>query len=397
MATEYSYDLANPIRDVQEAFESLIVASPFLLGLIPRGPDWGGSPGSAAGPKHEWQERQLSQTTFTVASFDVDGDNVGINFTSTTGMAAGDIITFESSTGQHRAGAAQIASVDSGTDLTIVRDYGADSISLDTIVVGDIAKIVKPVVEGSSAAESTYDAPSMAYNHPVILQRAVKIAKTQLGIPAFGKVSEINGAPAEKLLDAMHQKMLEIIWEQNQILIKGVRAARSTADTKGMAGGFIQFLTGGNVNTTGGVISLDHINDTLQDILEGGNAPGEYALVLNYNQARKLSALNTAGTNPSVFVTPQSNVAGQSITKIFGDLPGNIANVLTEPNMPKDMVIVADMTKVEINYLAGRTITDTDAVSNKAEDFVMRRLLTEFTFTIRNGTKSHGLITGLDV
>jgi len=40
---------------------------------------------------------------------------------------------------------------------------------------------------------------------------------------------------------------------------------------------------------------------------------------------------------------------------------------------------------------------DLDAKSALADDYVMRRLLTEFTFTIRNGTTAHGMITGLDV
>ena len=397
MAVEYSYDLTNPVRYVQPAFDSMIQAYPTLLSMISRGPDWGGSAGSSTGPKLEWMERSLSQTTFTVASFDTNGDGTGINFASTTGMAAGDMVIFESSTGQRRAGAAKIASVDSGTDITISRDYGADSITLDTIVVGDIAKIVKPVAEGSSASESTYTAPTANYNYPVILQRAVQISNTNLGIPVYGSVSKLSGAPAEKLLDAMDQKMLEIMWEMNNILINGVRAARSTSDTKGMAGGLFQFLTSGNVNTTGGAISLDHINDTLEDILEDGGMPGNYALVMNYNQARKISALNTSGSNPIVYVQPRSNVAGEAITQIYGDLPGNIGNVITEPNMPKDAILVVNMDMVEINYLAGRTLVDLDAKDAPADDYVMRRLLTEFTFTIRNGTTAHGMITGLDV
>lgn len=396
MAILMSYDLANPSRDVQPYFDDLVAKQPILLGMIKRGPDFSGADATSKYPKLEWVERQLTQTSYTIASFDTNGLGTGINLNSTAGLSAYDVLYFTSSTGQRRAELVQIASVDSATDLTVVRQYGSSTST--TLVVGDIVYVLKPVEEGSSASESSIVAPTVQYNTPAIVQRAIKMSKTRLGITTYGQ-TKVEGKAAEMILDAMHQKMLEITWEMNGYLINGVRVPRTNATTaKGTPGGLFQFLSGGNVETTGGVFSYEHINNCLQLIYEDGNPPGSIdMLVMNANQARRMSKWAMSGTNPVVFYDRSATTFGSTITQFQGDLPGNISKIVIEPNMPTDCVFLLNSSLIEINYLAGRTMKDLDANSNEAEDFIARRLLAEFSFTIRNGQTAHGMITGLTV
>lgn len=396
MAAEMSYNLANPARDVQEFFTDLIVKKPTLLSMIKRGPDFHGG-GTTGAPKLEWFERQLSPTSYTIASFDTNGDGTGINMVSTTGLAAYDLLYFVSSTGQRRAEVVQIAVVDSGTDLTVVRQYGSSTAT--TLVVGDVAYVLKNREEASEGSETSFTALTAAYNYTSIIDRTIKLSKSSLGINVYGKNQTINGAPAELLLDALYQKMLEMQWEMNGWLLHGWKLIRSNTTTaRGSAGGLFSFLTGGNVVSTGGTVTMDHINDCLELIYADGNPPGSIdTMVMNSNQARYISAFNSGGTNPVVTIGQETTKVGSYVKQVVGDLPGNISTILVDPMMPKDCILLLNTDLLEINYLAGRTLTDLDNNKTEADDYISRRLLAEFSFTIRNGTTGHGMITGLTV
>jgi len=118
-------------------------------------------------------------------------------------------------------------------------------------------------------------------------------------------------------------------------------------------------------------------------------------LVMNSNQARKLSLLNTSGTNPIVQQAYDDRSVGRYVTKVIGDLPGSIQNIVVEPMMPKDCIFLLNTDMIKVCYMQPMTLTD--AKTSDAEDYEMKRLLTEFTFEIHNGTKAHGLISGLNV
>jgi len=394
MATTFTYDLSNPARDVHEIFTDIVKDMPSLMSMIRVGSDFKGADTSGH-PKLEWVERQLSPTKYTIASFDTDGDGTGINVNSTAGLSQYDLLVFESSTGQRRSEILQIASVDSSTNLTVTRDY-ASSTGV-TLATGDVGRVLKPTAEGTDATESDYDSPTIAYNYPVISQRAVKISKTALGINTYGKIAELSGAAAEKMADAIQQKMIEIGWEMEWWLINGYKSARTNTTTaKGTAGGLFQFLESGNVNSTGSAVSLDHIQDTLEMIKADGGDIGNLTAVMNTNQARRISAFNTSGTNPIIMLDRSGTVTGNYVTQIQGDL-GGVTKMVVDTNMPKDTILIINPEMIEVNYLAGRRMADTDATPTDASDYIMRRLLAEYSFTIKNGTTAHGMITGLTV
>lgn len=384
---QLSYDFDVKIRDVQNAYNILVSQYPTLLSRIPIGEP-------ALSTKIEWLEEQMTPTEYTIASFDTNGDGTGVNLVSTAGISAGDILVFFGANGEYKTERAKVTSVDSGTDLTIERDYG--STTGVTLVVGWKARVLKPVDEATSATVSAGYEPSVAYNFTQIFQRAVKVSRTATQSAMYGINPTANAS--RLMLYQMNAKMTELMWEMNDALIYGVRKERSSSE-KGTTSGLFAYLQGGNVNTTGGAISSDHINDVFELIYNDGGRGNNLALLMNVNQARKISGFNSGGTNPLVVVQQGSGVTGGSINRFIADFTtpesGYNATVIVEPNMPKDTIAVVNLDQIAVRYL--QTMVDKDATTSEADDFFARRLLAELAFEIRNGQKAHGLITGLTV
>jgi len=375
-----SYSYQNTIRDVVEIFDQLRAQAPALISLIQRGRD-------ARATKHEWLEDSLSPTSSTIGSFDTDGDGTGINLVSTAGLRAGSILRFASVLDATRTEQVQIVSVDSATALTVTRDYGGTTGV--TLVVGDKTYLVSsPTGESSTAGTATSLEPTTAFNYSQIFDRDAKITLTADSVGLYG---------LENALDYQVQnKIKEIMWEMNAGLIYGRKVAR-TSSVAGTAGGILQFLEGGNIDSTGGAISATLINNVLESIFQDGSVSNSIVIVANENQARKISALNTAGSNPTIMKQPSDRNLGGYISTFTGDLPiqnGFQAQIVVEPNFLKDQVAVLDMNNIELNWL--RNMNDKDSTPAGA-DYISRRLLGEASFTVKNGTKSHGLLTGLTV
>ena len=382
MATEKSYEYQNIVRDVTEAFNQLLVSFPSLISLIPTGPN-------ARATKHEWLEDSLSPTSTTIGSFDTDGDGTGINVVSTAGIRAGSILRFTTAADVTRTEQVQVTSVDSATDLTVVRDYGGTTGV--TLVVGDNVYLVSsPLNESTEASAADGQEPTMAYNYTQIFDRAAKVSLTGQNVDIYGLGDALN-YQVKVMMD-------QIVREMNAAAIYGRRVARSSS-AQGTAGGLLQFIEGGNIETTGGAISPTIINNMLESIFSDGGFSNNYAIVCAENQARKISAFNTSGSNPVIQKSESDRNFGGYVSTFTGDLPvmsGFQASIVVEPNFLADQIAIVDLNSVEMNWLQNRSIKDFDATPNGA-DFVRRRILGEATFTIKNGTKQHALATGLTV
>lgn len=375
-----SYDLTLGIRNVQPAFDLLVSKYPTLLSKIRRG-----APAKAT--KEEWLEDSLTPLSTAIASFDTDGDGTGINVTSTTGMVAGQLLRFTSSAHADRGEIVKIASVDSATDLTVVRDYGS-SVGV-TLVVGDLVySVSKPKNEGSTASASDAVEPGTNYNYTQIFDRSFTLSRTALQVMQYGG--------ANTMAYQTEKGMIEIMMEINSQLIYGERVQRS-ASQNGSFGGLIAFTRSGNIDTTGGAISKTIINNVIEKIWADGAMASNFLLVCAENQARKISAFNTAGTNPVVMTSPDARTTGGYTAQFVGDLPvksGFMCEILVEPTFPKDKIAIVDLNSIELAYLQDFGVTD---ISNKAVDGTMHRVLGELTVRVKNGTKAHGLATGLTV
>lgn len=381
MANPNSYDFTLGVRSVQPVFDLLISKYPTLVGRIRRG-------APARSTKEEWLEDSLTPASTTIASFDTNGTGTGINVASTAGMVAGQLLRFESSAGADRGEIVKIASVDSATDLTVVRPYGSSSGT--TLVVGDtVYSVSKPQAEGTdpgTAQDNTE--PTTNYNYTQIFKRTARITRTASQTAQYGG--------ANTMAYQIEKKMTEIMMEINNQIIFGERVVRS-ASAEGSFGGMIAFTRSGNIDTTGSAISKTIINNLIELCWADGAMASNFLLVAAPNQARKISAFNTAGTNPVVMTSPDSRVTGGYVAQFVGDLPvksGFMAEILVEPNFPKDKVLLLDLNSVELAYLQEFGVRP---ATPEGADYIQEVILGELTLRVKNGQKAHALATGLTV
>ena len=382
IANGYSYEYQNKVRSVVEVFDQLRQSYPTLISLIPNGV-------MTTSTKEEWLEDSLTPTSTTITSFDTDGDGTGINVASTAGMRAGAILRFTTSADVSRTEQVQIASVDSTTALTVTRDYG--STTGVTLVVGDkVFLLSSPLNEKSEAGTSSGQEPDMVYNYTQIFERIADISRTAQAVKKYG---------IEDALDEQVQvKLTEIMRELNNAAIYGRRVER-TSSVNGTMGGLLQYMESGNIETTGGGITSAIINNMLESIFNDGGFSNNYALLCAENQARKISALNTSGSNPMVQKVESDRNLGGYISTFTGDLPvmdGFQAKIVVDPNFPKDQVAIVDMNRIELAWLTDSELRDFDATPNGYDGF-KRRVLGEATIRIKNGKEAHALAKGLTV
>lgn len=375
-----SYDLNLPVRSVQEAFDMMVQSRPTFLSLIRKG-------AAARATKEEWLEDSMTPLSTGITSFGTDGDGTVINVASTAGMVVGQLLRFESATGADRGEIAKIASIASTTQMTIVRDYGA-SVGATLVSTDTVYRVSSPKNEATSGTAGASREPTTNYNYTQIFDRMAQLSKTAIAIAQYGSANAMAYQISKELLD--------INYEINSQLIYGERVERSST-VPGSFGGMIAFTRSGNIDTTGSTISAAIINNMFKLMFDDGAGLGNYALLCNANQARRISAFNTAGTNPIVSVPFGTTSTGGYISQFIGDLPsmnGFSAKIVVEPSFPKDKVMLVDLNKIELAYL--RPFASTNAAA-EGDDFIAERVLGELTVRIKDGTKAHAVATGLTI
>lgn len=383
-----SYNYSNDVRSVDDAFDLLRASSnlPFLS-LIMRGAD-------CTNTKWEWGEDQLSPTESAIASFDTDGDGTGVNVASTTGIRAGMILGVRKATGASVTEQVKVTSVDSSTDLTISRDYG--STTGVTLVVGDILFVIsEPKAEGTSAGTGRAWQSAMNHNFTEIFDGIAEVSKTAQEVELYGMESAMEKAEIAE--------MQQILYRLNRSAIYGTKVARSGSEN-GTMGGVLSFVEGGNEDTTGGAISETIINNLFESVLSDGGFSNNYALMCSYNQARKISAFNTAGSNPVVQTGRTDTGAGSMVSRFMGDIPvangqlGSSFNafIAPDPLFPQDKIALVDLDRLTLRYLRNRAMTASPA-NNNGDDFWATRILGELTLEVKSGQKAHAIATGLTI
>jgi hypothetical protein len=377
-ANTYNYGNSQ-VRDVNEAFTALVAQKPYLLSVIGQG-------AVATNHKCEWQEDQFTPTQTTIASFgtgSTGGDATVINVVSATGIEVGTVLRFTTSTGASRDEVVIVTAVNTNA-LTVTRQYGSSAAS--TFAVGDkVYRLAKPLGENSTAGSGAGRAPSQNYNYTQIFDAIAEVSRTSIQTQMYGLDSAYNYAVVAK--------MAEIAYDLNNAIIYGRRVQR-TADTvgaKGSMGGILQYLSGGNVDTTGGAVSATIINNVVEAVFQDGAEANSLAIVCNSNQARKLSALD--GSYLQVMRTDA--VTGHKVGTFSADfMPGGEHQIVIDPIFPKDQIAVINPSLVNIRTM--QPMIDIDATAN-GQDGKKGRLLTELTLEVKNGQTAHGLAKGLNV
>ena len=373
--TGYSYNFGDAkVRDVNEAFAALIANKPYLISLIGQGL-------AATNHKVEWEEDQFVPTQTTIASFpsgSTGANATTINVADATGIVAGTILRFTSSTDATRTEKVKVTAVSTNA-LTVTRLYGSSATS--TLAVGDkVFRLANPLAENSTAGTGNARIPSFNYNYTQIFDAVPEVSRTSQQTRLYGIDQAYNYAAMAK--------MAEISYDLNNALIHGVRVERSGSEA-GTMGGILQFLAGGNVDTTGGAVSATIINNMVEAIFQDGAVADGLAIVCNSNQARKLSALDGS----LLQIQRADSATGHQVGTFVSDfVAGGQHSIVVDPSFPKDQIAILNLN--EIKFRTMQPMVDMDATA-PGQDGKKGRLLTELSLEVKNGKTAHALATGL--
>lgn len=298
-----------------------------------------GMSGEASQTSHSWMEDSLNPNTATSLAH-----ATGVLDTSATELvvASGHGARFKAGTlfkdtAAGKTEVMQVTAVSTDT-LTIVRGYG--STSGETHGSGttafNILIINHPKQESQDAGDDESKARTKVTNYTQIFEKGIKISHTMRSVLQAGVADEFTFQIA--------RRMMEIERELDSTVINGIKSASAGSDTVYRTmGGLIEFVSqsGGNVTTTSEALTLGVVNTMAKQVWDDGGNPN--FILVSGKQKQKISAFDQSARRSSY----DGNVAGYVVDKIVTDL-GFILDVIVDPSMPDDVVVIGDLSKIRV-------------------------------------------------
>lgn len=293
-----------------------------------------GISGAATEVEHSWMEDQLNPNTATCAEALDDNE-------TTLTVASGHGARFKIGTLFKLAitGATEVMQVTaiSGDDLTIVRGYGSTSGQAGTVGTSDPITIIShPAQESQDPPADESRLRTKVGNYTQIFQRGIQVSHTLRSIMMAGVADEFTFQIARRLQ--------EIMRELNSSVVNGIKSANGGSDTAYRTmGGLLEFASqaGGNVTTTAEALSMSVVNAMAEQIWADGGQPN-FILVSGAGK-RRIATFDQSARRSSY----DGNVAGYVVDKIITDL-GFTLDVIVDPAMPSDTVVIGDINKVKV-------------------------------------------------
>jgi len=390
-----NYDFSLQKRQVAEAFELYLTKESSVLGKFLAN---GRGMQNWTNNKYEWLESQLTPKSWTINGSITSGTldvstPANLTFDSTVGMYPGYIARFEVDTTGADVGNLQvlIIAVSSATVATwIIYGWTAD------VTIPDNAVAVltsEPVEENEKSFAGRNDwEPDTTYNYFQIFREQVELSDTAINSLMYGNPSQVAAQ--------MKQAFYKINSQMSEAMIRWRRVARtaSTAWLKGSFGWMEFFLSQAGTNNTDAswaVISQVLLNNLIQDIREDGWAVD--TLMGNYNQARAISAFNTAWNNP--IISRDEVSAGSYVMRFVSDIPVAgwlVSNIIIDERMPKDTVYLTNLDKIALVPYTNRELKLVDATL-PWQDGKTALIRWEYTMVLKDAKYSHWRLTNLSI
>ncbi len=392
MALNYN-SITNDIRAVNELEKFVITKAPTLVQLISGiQAQYGNGTfistnNTARNHKYEWLEDKLTPISSNVNTVTTQ---TSIIVADGSVFQVGDIIRFELQTNSTPlAGLSQITAISTNT-LTLANDYG--STTTGTIATTHKAVLIsRPYNKGSSAPAGKFYQSSTEYNYTQIFRESAELSGSDLATATYDKATTMAYQEQRAIL-----KMLREL--ENSILF-GSRVQR-TSSVNGTMNGLIPFITdaASTVYAKNGALDEASLEEVFELIVtNGGGLNSNYAIICNPVQQRKLSAINTQGTNPIVYKETNDiigNFAQNYLAPISVGTQNLNARIVSVPSFDVDKLAIIDLNNVAIVPMENRALIVEDATNN-GDDGIKTTFTSELTLEVRNAGECHGLITGL--
>jgi hypothetical protein len=299
-----------------------------------------GISGEATETTHSWMEDVLNPNTATTpntAAGFLDASETSLDVTAGQGVRF-KIGTLFRDAAQGKTEVMQVTAISTDT-LTIVRGYGSTSGETHGTSPStgfSIQIIAHPAQESQDAPADESRVRTKVSNFTQIFQRGIQISHTMRSVLQAGVADEFTFQIA--------RRMLEIERELDSSVVLGIKSADAGSDSSYRSmGGLLEFVSasGGNTNSTAEDLTPTVINAMVKQIWDDGGNPN--FILVSGKQKQKISAFDQANRRS----TFDSTVAGYVVDKFVSDL-GFMLDVVVDPWMPDDTVVVGDYSKIRI-------------------------------------------------
>lgn len=343
---------------VQESVsQDILLLNPYMIPLLSRL----GFSEPIANTKHEWYEDSMFAYETLVNGAKLDTDTT-ITVDDGSIFRVNHIIRI----GEELL---KVTAVN-GNDLTVSRGYAGTTAA----AIADNARVEILFVEGEEGADARagrFKQRVNKYNYTQIIDETIEVSGTALAM-AEHATGGMNPYDREQ-----SKKMQEVALQLEKALINGVRY--SNGQVRQM-GGLRYFLTTNVIDAstyTDAKISMDMINDLVQDCWEAGafKTPGNFVFMVPAAQKRKISALDVN----NIRIDRADNATGHVVERLvtdFGEFP-----IFVNNNLDASEVMFVDLNRLAVRPIVGRSFFH--EYLGKKGDYVQGQIVGEYTLEVQ--------------
>lgn len=273
----------------------------------------------------------------------------------------------------------------SGDNLTVERGYG--STNAETHSNGATIMIIAHTKQEGWGpdGEDWSQERTVAYNYLTTMGYGITITRRRQLIDHAAIPSEFAHQSAYRLKEFMRQL--------DSSIINSIRSASEGGESDySSMGGLIEFVSqaGGNVDSTDEKLTPSVMNDMIKQIWDDGGlvAGGRLVAIVGGVQKRIISQFDQAYRK----LDYNANTVGYVVEKFLSDL-GFEVEIVVDPWMPDDTIIIGDINRLRIGHLQGDAVGLEDLAKDRRAIEAM--LSGTYTCEVRNAKEAWAIHTNL--
>ena len=272
-----------------------------------------------------------------------------------------------------------------GTSLTVVRNYGfsfnaSPSVlgSAQTVILNTAIELIGLArVEGAISDRLGFTVRTTNYNHTQIVQREIKVSRSQNQISQYGIREEFD-YQSNKAIPHLMRLLSKTVYH-------GVRDAGEFTKPRSMGGLSVFVTTAGNVNASTGAITQAKFENVLKSAyLNGGTPTKAFVSPTNMQTIKNLYDGATTGMR---YDTKEKTI-GMTIEKIL--TPYGTLDLIMDRYAPDSSIYILD--PEHVCFITYYPFTSEPLA--KTGDFQVGEVVGEFTMCVRMD-KAHAALTGI--
>lgn len=330
---------------------------------------------------HRWNEDKLNPNTATLDEA-LDASETGVDVATGHGerFVAGTLFKFNE---RNKTEVCRVTTVSTDT-LTVERGHGSTSGETHATAT-EIIIIAHTKQEGWKPTQEDWTQERSAVNnYTQIFGMGITLARTRQEIEHAGIASEFAHQTAYRLK--------EIMRSLDSSLINGIKSATESGDADyGSMEGIIEYVSAstGNITTTQEDLTEAVVNALYKDIWDdSGGALGRGFILVGGALKRVISTFDQAYRRTDF----DTRRVGFTVERFLTDL-GFELEVIVDPWMPDDVMIIGDLDRVKVGPLQGDTMAA--EMLAKTGRTIEAMVTGQYTCEVRNALDAFGIHTNL--